>query len=75
MGFIMGFNHQICNDCWELLCQSRNQEGREPVRVRDDGIQQCCFCFNWNDSGIYVRGHPTLTPCHGKGPYHEQEEK
>lgn len=44
-------SHAICEDCWTLF-----NGARIPVRVRDAGVNGCCYCGMATISGIFVRG-------------------
>lgn len=70
------WNHAMCDECWNWA-----HPGRVPCRVtriyrfvaflglRCPGRppkKPCCFCGKLTRSGIYVRGNPETTPCHGE---------
>ena len=44
------FRHVIC-----AACYSEREPGREPIRVRDDAEDTCCFCGARTSDGIYYR--------------------
>lgn len=59
------WTHSICDACWQL-----REPDREPVRVRDNGPRECCYCGQIHRSGIYVRGDPSGQPCWGSRDRH-----
>ena len=61
-------DHTMCDSCWE-----KKQPNREPVRLTISlKPLPCCFCGEPTQSGIFVRAHPTVVKCRGKGKYHEE---
>lgn len=48
----------MCGACW----YEQNRDG-EPVRVKNDSPQVCCFCGNRTSAGIYVRHDPAELEC------------
>ncbi len=42
--------HAICDSCWK-----KREPARDAVRVREAGIEACCFCGVLSASGIFVR--------------------
>lgn len=68
------WNHHVCFDCWNKLCEERGQPGREPVRVRDDE-NVCCSCGIRSISGIYVRGKSEDFACKGEGEAHPADDE
>jgi hypothetical protein len=49
-----GWNHPQCDVCWT------EERGFEAVatRLRYPLVSQCCYCGQWNRSGIYRRVEP-----------------
>lgn len=56
----MSWQHSICD-----LCYSKEQPGRDPIRLKEAELSTCCFCGELHDSGIYYRKDPQLTLCKG----------
>jgi len=54
----MGWNHYICELCWQLRCKANNEPGRRPVQVKDYHERPCCYCGKPSTSGIFVRENP-----------------
>lgn len=54
------WTHQSCNVCWSKL----NPDRPFPLRMTYNGTDRvwdtCCWCGNWNNSGIFVRAEPNL---------------
>jgi hypothetical protein len=49
----MSWTHPICETCWK----ERNPN-REPVTVKDDEVEKCCYCGKATSAGIYIRENP-----------------
>jgi hypothetical protein len=64
-------NHLSCIECWE-----RNFPDQIPFRVKQAGLDSCCFCGKPTVSGIYVRANAREERlwCEGVKGYHEDEE-
>jgi hypothetical protein len=68
----MSFNpwtHSICEKCWN------EQHPDKPIAIppQIELIEICCWCSDYHNSGIYVRGDPQKTPCFGSsGPIHNR---
>lgn len=52
------WTHSICDLCWK-----EKYPDREPVKLTDDDLQDCCFCGRFTRSGIYVRHEPFGLVC------------
>ncbi len=59
----MNWNHNICNNCWELRMRAEGTPWREPVTLRQPELVRCCFCGIMTASGIYVRQDPKTLGC------------
>jgi len=49
------WTHPICGDCYSLA-----EPGRFPTRVAEAEPEDCCFCGDPTESGIYYRADPML---------------
>lgn len=47
------FTQPVCGDCYEA-----RYPGREPTRVIDAEIENCCDCTTATRSGVYIRVDP-----------------
>jgi hypothetical protein len=66
-----GWNHAICELCWEKRCFALGQPGRVAVRVLKSPLEPCCFCDLLTDWGAFVRAKPGTPPtCKG----HEDDD-
>jgi hypothetical protein len=54
------WTHNICDACWAKLMQ-----GRTPVKLRDPGVEACCYCGGLTTSGIFIRWDPERLHCKG----------
>ena len=52
------WTHPICYGCYGAIYPDR-----EPVRMRNDDTQECCFCSAPTGEGIYIRYDPALLNC------------
>lgn len=55
-------NIPICGLCWERRCESSHQPGRIPIRVALPNREQCGYCGEQTQSGIYVRDNVNSVP-------------
>lgn len=47
------WSHNICERCWR-----RQKPDREPVKINYAPVENCCFCGNSTQAGIYTRHDP-----------------
>lgn len=47
------WSHNICERCWR-----RQKPDREPVKIKYAPVENCCFCGNSTQAGIYTRHDP-----------------
>lgn len=52
-GVKLSWNQAVCDACWEL-----HYRGGPAVRVKERDVEQCCWCGQRTESGIYVRDDP-----------------
>jgi hypothetical protein len=61
---VLSWTQPICDTDWTL-----SHPDRFPVRVKDPEQEQCAYCGNTTDSGIYVRDDPTKVKYPAKKKY------
>lgn len=54
------WTHAICDDCYLIRWPDR-----QPIRLVNVQLENCCFCGHETDSGIYTREDPENTQCRG----------
>ena len=62
----MTWNHQVCDECYQVQRDRLNLPRKEPIRLNAGPTRlfdSCCLCRRWNNSGIYVRIDPAVMPC------------
>jgi hypothetical protein len=59
------WTHSICESCWT----ARNPD-RQPVKLRAEQDETCCYCGQPHSSGIFVRDDPSTLKCNGQ---HEED--
>jgi hypothetical protein len=62
------FTHLVCEDCWKQI-----EPGRVPVRVIDSRTNECCFCGQITNSGIFVRRNPADLSCNAERGIHANQ--
>lgn len=54
------WTHSICDTCW-----NKQNDFREPSRLREAPPEVCCYCGVEHASGIYRRENPDGLKCQG----------
>lgn len=63
------WRHSICDACWE-----KKNPSRVPHKLVTAVLEpeNCCFCGEMHESGIYLREHPTGLWCGGTRGVHAE---
>ena len=52
------WTHSMCSECWK-----KENPDKDPVKVKNAPVEQCCFCGQPTSMGIYVRHDPSKLNC------------
>lgn len=59
------WTHAICDECYETESEKDDALPEKPVRLRYPSKEDCCFCGQQTESGIYIRKDPAQVKCGG----------
>jgi hypothetical protein len=54
------WTHAICIPCW-----NEKNPDRDPITLREEEKETCCFCGAPTTAGIYIREDPNKVLCKG----------